>query len=363
MYHRLPSSAVRAVMAVSACGQAAEEFWWSNAFSSDALTFNDSNVQLDGYSPFREVQLYIDGFLAGIIWPFPVVFTGGVSLGFWRPIVGIDAFDLRQPEIDISPFLPLLTDQQDHSFELKVTGLDLLKNHTAVPSSSVGSNWVVSGSIFVYLNDTASSSTRSSVAHKGPQIAAPIPNISVSRDLETDSNGANETLSYFIQVERELMVTSPDSDYSWTQSLSFSNHALIGQKGLVQTNNQTTTGTNSVSQKDEHIVAEGVCFEYPIYFHTIDRPAGETDAQMERGLSITSSGSDGVSTYTFHAGPSSLHTKQWGDAHYKANDGKNSVSFGDTSEMFDSETDDISYHRSVRAVNGTVVYDTHPGAE
>lgn len=358
--HKLPSTAVRAVVAVSACGQADEEFWWSNVFSSDALTFNDSKVQLDGYSPFREVQLYIDGSLAGVIWPFPVVFTGGVSPGFWRPVVGIDAFDLRQPEIDISPFLPLITDQQNHSFELKVTGLDLLKNGTAVPSSSVGSNWVVSGSIFVYLNDTTSSS---SVAHQSPQIIAPAPEISVSRNLKKDSDGNNETLSYFIQVERKLTITSPDSDYSWTQDLSFSNRALITQKGLAQTNNQTTTGTNSVTQKDGHAVAESVSFEYPIYFYTIDSTAGDTDAQMERGLSITSSGSNGVSTYTFHAGPSSLHTKQWGDAHYKANDGKNSVSFGDTSEAFDSEANGVSYHRSVRATNGTVVYDTDPEAE
>lgn len=34
-----------------------------------------------GYSPFREVQLFIDGMLAGVAWPFPVIFTGGVVPG------------------------------------------------------------------------------------------------------------------------------------------------------------------------------------------------------------------------------------------------------------------------------------------
>ena len=364
--HKLPASASRAIVAVSACGQAAEEFWWSNVFSSDTLAFSDTVGELDGYSSFREVQLYIDGSLAGIVWPFPVVFTGGVAPGFWRPIVGIDAFDLRQPEIDISPFLPMLTDQRDHSFELKVVGLDLLKNGTAVPSNSIGSNWVVSGSIFVYLgveDDTMSSSVarRSSNKASPPQIAAPAPQISVSRNLVKKSDGKNETLSFSIQVERKLTITS--SDYSWTQNLSFSNRALLTQQGLSQTNNQTTSGTNAITQKGTHPKSDNTNFDYPLYFNTLYSTAGDTDAQMERGLSIEATGGAGVSTYTLHAGPSSLHTKQWGDAHHKANDDGSSVSFGDTSQVFEGEAGGVSYHRSVRAINGTILYDSDPGAE
>ena len=111
-----------------------------------------------------EVQLLIDGHLAGVYWPFSIIFTGGIVPGLWRPvrhlsglslpvwgcflsdetccrgklshfgiqppillprrallfifqlqvgmltpkcakIVGIDSFDLRQHEIDITPFL------------------------------------------------------------------------------------------------------------------------------------------------------------------------------------------------------------------------------------------------------------------
>jgi hypothetical protein len=55
------------------------------------------------------VQLLIDGQLAGLSWPFPVVFTGGIVPGFWRPVVGIDAFDLREDVIDITPWLPVCT--------------------------------------------------------------------------------------------------------------------------------------------------------------------------------------------------------------------------------------------------------------
>jgi len=76
-----PQNANRAVFSVSACGQAAEEFWWSNVLQSDTNTFIANDGVLPGFSPWREVQIYIDGQLAGVEWPFPVIFTGGVAVG------------------------------------------------------------------------------------------------------------------------------------------------------------------------------------------------------------------------------------------------------------------------------------------
>jgi len=102
----LPRNINRAVFSISACGQATEEFWWSNVLQSNVDTFKEKDVTLYGYSPFREVQIYIDGQLAGVSWPFPVIFTGGVVPGLWRPIVGIDTFDLKEHEIDITSVLP-----------------------------------------------------------------------------------------------------------------------------------------------------------------------------------------------------------------------------------------------------------------
>lgn len=71
----LPPNARKAVFSISACGQAAEEFWWSNVLTSDTHVFGNETT-LYGHSPFRELQLLIDGQLAGVAWPFPVIFTG-----------------------------------------------------------------------------------------------------------------------------------------------------------------------------------------------------------------------------------------------------------------------------------------------
>lgn len=97
--YTLPQNIERAVISLAACGQATEEFWYTNTLNSDVYTFESTAGTLYGFSPFREVQLLIDGQLAGVSWPFPIIFTGGIVPGFWRPIVGIDAFDLRQHEI------------------------------------------------------------------------------------------------------------------------------------------------------------------------------------------------------------------------------------------------------------------------
>ena len=115
----------------------AAQFWWSNVPQSEINTFPKYG-QLLGYSPFREVQLFIDGMLAGVAWPFPIIFTGGVVPGLWRPIVGIDAFDLKEDEIDITSWLPLLCDGSPHNFTIRVSGLldhgDGMYHHTCPPS-------------------------------------------------------------------------------------------------------------------------------------------------------------------------------------------------------------------------------------
>ena len=84
--YTLPQNVERAVISLSACGQATEEFWYTNTFNSDVDTFESTAGTLYGFSPFREVQLLIDGSLAGLAWPFPIIFTGGIVPSFWRPI-------------------------------------------------------------------------------------------------------------------------------------------------------------------------------------------------------------------------------------------------------------------------------------
>jgi hypothetical protein len=92
-------------------------------FYNRAKTFIPDSSILYGYPPFREVQVLVDGQLAGVRWPFPLIFTGGVAPSLWSPIIGIDAFDLREHEIGITPWLPVPCDGKEHTFDIRVAGI------------------------------------------------------------------------------------------------------------------------------------------------------------------------------------------------------------------------------------------------
>ncbi|KAI4160596.1 MAG: hypothetical protein LQ342_005617 [Letrouitia transgressa] len=287
--HQFPQNVERAVVSMSACGQATEEFWYNNVFQSQVNTFEDSIGTLYGYSPFREVQLLIDGQLAGVSWPFPIIFTGGIAPGLWRPVVGIDAFDLRQQEIDVSPWLPLLCDGASHAFEIRVTGLNDDGNNKATLSGTTGSNWVVTGTIFLFLAQNMSMATGSA-----PIVDAPRPSIQISSFSTKNATGANDTLTYKTTVSRDLTISSSiktssgQHSSSWSQQLSYTNFNVLSSRGYIQYTQQSTTGTDSSSSTYSNR------YSYPLTVNSsfIATPDGSIgiNATLSRGLDLNITG-------------------------------------------------------------------------
>lgn len=391
--HRLPQNINRAVVSISACGQLAEEFWYTNVPSSEVETFAASTGSLNGRSPFREVQLLIDGQLAGVVWPFPIIFTGGIAPGLWRPIVGIDAFDLREHEIDITPWLPLLCGGGSHTFEIRVVGLDDDGSGHASLSQTVGSYWVVTGKIFLFLDKTGSVTTGSS-----PVVDAPPPRVTTSSLVTTSSTGTNQTLTYDTAVRRNISVTSTvvtssgSSEKYWHQHLSyFSSNALLDH-GSTQQTNQNTAGSDHSSSGYKNT------YQYPLdvnsTFSANELGGFDISASLSRGLiynvfgpSVFPSGIqtfdvDSPSTLNFPGRAASdrfhlptrlpgfkgalLSTTQTGNANFRS--AKNhSYSYGTTAQdfSFKGAESDVEggatyelYQCHVRAVNSTVTEDS-----
>ncbi|ORY10896.1 peptide N-acetyl-beta-D-glucosaminyl asparaginase amidase A-domain-containing protein [Clohesyomyces aquaticus] len=279
----LPQNVKKAVFSISACGQGAEEFWWSNVLTSDTNVFGNQTT-LYGYSPFRELQLYIDGGLAGVAWPFPIIFTGGVVPGFWRPVVGIDAFDLREDEIDISPFLPVLCDGKEHTFEIRVAGIaDDGEGHGTL-TETVGSNWIVTGKVFLWL-DPSGEITTGSV----PKLELPEPSLALLSSRKS-SNGTVSSLDYSVKAMRSLLISSTVKTSSgtqvvtWRQNLTFSNDGTFTNGGNDQVNRQATSGIDLSS--DQYSKA----FSYPLsVFSTYEVLAGGNytiKGEMTRGKNV-----------------------------------------------------------------------------
>ncbi|QIW97905.1 hypothetical protein AMS68_003423 [Peltaster fructicola] len=378
----LPRNIQRAVVTISATGQIDEEFWWSNVPSSTVNTFPEAGTLL-GYSPFREVQLFIDGTLAGVAWPFPIIFTGGVVPGLWRPIVGIDAFDLKEDEIDVTPWLPILCDGKSHNFTIRVAGLQDDGKGSAKLVEVVGSYWLVTGKIFVWLDEDGSATTGMQ-----PTIVAPPPSLEVTASTTTNSNGSNATLQYQVNAARDLsfsalISTSQGQKFSyWQQTRKFSNTGTVSQSGNAQTNVQSTTGTDISSSGYVRRLS------YPLTANTLYTTAADSfsiTANISRGKDVQNLGQPVFPTglESFTAGTLSeplasfqgalLQTSQNGSATYFANT-TSSTAYSYGSTVQDMTFSGVStaagsnpyatvvgmtelFTRQIAATNGTVLYD------
>ena len=115
-----PRNSERIVAEVYATGSGGgcEEYWYLTV--PDAAPY--SCKATDG--PYREVQIKVDGRVAGIAAPFPTVWTGGWSNPFlWYVIPGPRAFDIKPIEYDLTPFAGLLNDGRPHDVEVSVVGV------------------------------------------------------------------------------------------------------------------------------------------------------------------------------------------------------------------------------------------------
>ncbi len=100
-------------------GGGCEEFWYTAAPEDNPDDYWCKTEQ----GPWREVQVYVDGRLAGIATPYPHIYTGGWSNPFfWYVLPAPRAFDISPVEVDLTPFVGTLTDGAAHQVAIKVVG-------------------------------------------------------------------------------------------------------------------------------------------------------------------------------------------------------------------------------------------------
>lgn len=99
-------------------GGGCEEFWYF-ATTADGYWCHAS------HGPYREVQVLVDGRVAGIAAPYPHIYTGGWSNPFlWYAIPAPRAFDIAPIRYELTPFIGLLNDGKPHEIRFRVLGLE-----------------------------------------------------------------------------------------------------------------------------------------------------------------------------------------------------------------------------------------------
>ncbi|PWN36379.1 uncharacterized protein FA14DRAFT_122827 [Meira miltonrushii] len=275
----IPHNARTALVEIYASGTAQDEFWYTNIPNS---VYNEiggaQNAVAYPRGPLRELQVLIDGKLAGIAQPFPVIFTGGISPFFWRPQVAYGAFDQPTYVIDITPFLGTLTDDQEHEFALKVVSAE--QNQTVLA-------WFISGNVQVQL-DSSNERTTGSIT----QYIAPAAGKYESNNVVKGNVSENGTISASIRTPidqpRTILIegtiklgSSPvPIPVSWKQSITYSNVNDLSQN--ISSTLQEAEGSFTSQHGGEVVLAH--TFSYPFNLTSVGN-----DTTLEHGYHISTS--------------------------------------------------------------------------
>ncbi|CAJ1978484.1 unnamed protein product [Sphenostylis stenocarpa] len=214
---RVPQNAYRAVLEVYVSFHERDEFWYTNPPEEYLIANNRSD--LPGGGSFREVVVSLDGKVIGAVWPFTVIYTGGVNPLLWRPITGIGSFDLPSYDIEITPLLGTLLDGKSHSVGFSVTNALNL--------------WFVDANLHIWL-DGKSSRTEGGVLDL---VAKPL-----VESLVTDFEGLNGM--FWTSARRSILSTGwVKSSYgnvttSFVQDFFYNNSMVMEKDGNKQTVNQ-----------------------------------------------------------------------------------------------------------------------------
>ncbi|KAJ3682439.1 hypothetical protein LUZ60_015012 [Juncus effusus] len=339
----IPLNTFRAVLEIYVSFHGNDEFWYMNP--PDSYIEKNNLTTQRGNAAFREVFVTVDGYYAGSIVPFPVVFTGGINPLFWAPIVALGAFNLPTYTLELTPFLGTLLDRKSHKIGLGVT--DAI------------SFWLVDANLHLWLDPSSDFTSGKLVNYRAE-------NTSISRNYCIDSLDG----SFKIEAERESyfsgwlnssfgnLTTEVTNNFEFNSSVEFSNN---GNDKFVSmnTNQKRAAKTVIIGEKaDELISEETYKTKYPIQVIT-KTLEGENNTDMytlitnlshvlheERSLK-----SDSL-VYSSY-----LIDKQEGDGWMLVQDHDVLAGSVGTRQIYEYGDDDLVYRRVVQVKDGAILSD------
>ncbi|KAI0093522.1 peptide-N4-(N-acetyl-beta-glucosaminyl)asparagine amidase A [Irpex rosettiformis] len=254
----LPRNIASVVAEITPSGNGNEEFWSMNV--PDKYLGDLPNDITFGKGPFREVRLLVDGQVAGIIFPYLVVFTGGIAPTLWRPIAAYAALDLPTYYIDLTPFIPILADGKPHNISLDVL--------SAESDHSINQNWYVTANLQVTLDSSSNPTTGKMVLYS----VGPYAHASTTGSVRSDG-----TVDFTVTATRDLRIESQirtgsgaETHVVWTQSLSYSNAHTYAKNATVQMLSQSSSGKFLSTHNGSPALADTFSFPAAVNFTYFD---------------------------------------------------------------------------------------------
>jgi hypothetical protein len=226
----IPTTVARAYLDVFAQSQNQDEFWYSNVPDSLAQELNEY-----GGTAFREVEVTIDGQVAGFAPIYPWIFTGGIDPYLWAPIPGVQTLNFVPYRVDLSPFAVSLSDGNTHTISLNVY--------------NANNYFLGSANLFVYLNYNSSSLT-GGVTVTGDHE----PPLEIQENIHQVNGHPNGTIStrstrhlivegYVMVSPHEKLVTKVEQEASFSNQQRFITSASKYEQEIAQLTRLTTKST------------------------------------------------------------------------------------------------------------------------
>ncbi|OJA19047.1 hypothetical protein AZE42_06312 [Rhizopogon vesiculosus] len=246
----LPRNTVEIYAELYASGNGDEEFWYYNT-ADEYLGYLPPDTTYSG-GPFREVRLLVDGQVAGVAFPYAVIFTGGINPSVWRPITSYGAIDLPTYFLDLTPFAPVFADGLPHNVTLDVASAEA--NHT------LNQNWYVSGLLQVVTDPSGKPTTGKITAYDVQPYAV----------TETTASIGGTDVNITVNAQRSIKIESTIVSGSGTinnvvfqQNLDYTNTQYYLNNSNTQNVAQTSSGSVVSTHNGVPVVIDN--FEYPLY--------------------------------------------------------------------------------------------------
>ncbi|ERN13870.1 hypothetical protein AMTRI_Chr01g132660 [Amborella trichopoda] len=334
---KIPPNAYRAVLEVYVSFHSSDEFWYGNP-PNNYIEANNLTAT-PGNGPFREVVVSLDGRVVGAVWPFTVVYTGGVNPLLWRPITGIGSFDLPSYDIDITPFLGSILDEKYHSLGFGVTnGLSV---------------WFIDANLHLWLDSRSEKTKGKLFKYKAPAIKP---------TLVSDFKGLNGV--FWTNADRYIDSTGwVKSSYGKITThvfhgFTYMNEMVFGKNGSMQIVNQKIGNNYGVYAMvpSANIYYMQSFRSFPLYLYT------DTVDQDNDTYSFVSNISLGFNTDSFKGARFGffveyLRNLQEGEGKMLVKGNLVTSGIASTEQAYKYDSSEGCYFRTVGSKNYTILFD------
>lgn len=345
-----PRNLTGATLEVFARGGGCEEFWYTN--TPDSYNAAHPSYGLCGGGPYREVEVEVDGRLAGVAQPFPAIYSGGISPTMWRPIMSVDSLRTQAYSLDLTPFAGLLTDGKPHQI-------------TLLPPAGISDVWLMDGTLFLSTDRHAAQTTGALVKDTiaaAPALTSTVVSPDASTDVITTQAGRDWTVSGYVDTSAGRVSTTI------TQHLVYSNVDTVTQAGLAQSVQQRDHGFTEVTTEGGRGGPGAVrdSWSYPINVTSVFQPSATGSGFLVEGTADVSR----ITTTDVRTGDD-WHTAAHLNDHVTASgvlqrdDSGNVIQADgtDAQDYFAQSSDSPCYHHEIQAAHGYVTSDRLLGCD